>query len=273
MKKVLLSLFLVFFNFSSIFADYIATENDKKIIKNSEIVLKNFSENKKNELKNKILKIINEKNLNSRSYFIVSEIYKIIWQNPENAEKSLEVLRIIDWDTLEFLENWVKIKARLLGIDAPESTTKRFWYVEKYWKEATEKLKEMIWNNKIFVKYDDSQDKIDKYWRHLVYVFINWKNIWEEMIKNWFAKEYTYKKDYKYQENFKNAQNFAKENFLWIWEKQGLNYDPNYKIKWNINKKEEKLYHYFPGCKSYEKTKIDLSKWEKYFSSINIFQA
>lgn len=274
MIKKIISVFLSFFVFTSAFWSYIPNENDKKIILKAENVLKKTSEKKLFEIKKRALNNLKKLDNNSKNYFLISEIYKKILEIEKNIEKNdelFEVISVIDGDTIYF-KKWNKIvKARFIWVDAPESNTTRFWYIEPFWVEAKEKLKNLIWKNKISIEYDETQGKIDKYWRELVYVFVNWKNIWEEMIKNWFAKEYTYNKKYKYFEKFKMAESEAKNNNLNIWSVQKkfqekIITNSFWRIKWNINKKNQKIYH-LPSCRDYNKTIIVLKEWDMYFDT------
>ena len=136
----------------------------------------------------------------------------------------------------------------------------------------------MDWKN-IYIELDESQWLYDSYDRILAYVFLNWENINENIIKNWYGWEYTYDKPYKYQSEFKEAQKIAEKNNLWLWNTCNWERIPLEKestetvttahvwdIKWNINSKWEKIYH-VPWCSHYEKTVITESKWEKWFSS------
>jgi micrococcal nuclease len=146
------------------------------------------------------------------------------------------------------------------------------------WNKAKDYLQNLILYKNVYIEYDKTQARTDRYWRHLIYVFYSWKNINQEMIEVWLAKEYTYNKPYKYQKEFKQAQKIAQSKKLWIWwlskniQKKVINNIDNHndnlynncKIKWNINSKWKKIYH-LPWCKSYKQTKIDISKWEKWF--------
>lgn len=258
MKKILVSIFLSLFVFTSAFASYTPTEQDKKAIAWAKELLKNFTEEKRTEIKNKIPLILAKLDVNSKNYFLVSEIQKLIFEienenllkdllntnKTENIPELYEVVTIIDWDSFHYKKGNETIKARLIWVDAPESTTSRYWYVEPYWVEATEKLKELIGNNKITIEYDETQGKTDKYWRELVYIFINWRNINEEMVRTWFAKEYTYKTKYKYQDIFKKAEEEAKLFKKWIYteikieepkKEDDIIKSPNYNNNYNYN--------------------------------------
>lgn len=264
MKKIFLSLFITIFCFTSVFADYIPSEVDKKTVKSLEKTIEKFPTEKINILKEKIPAVLEKLDKNSKNYFLIFEIYKIVNKKEEkNTEDLYEVVQVIDWDSIHFMKWNEKIKARLIGIDAPESTTSRYGYVEEYGKEATEKLKELIGSNKITVEYDENWGKTDKYWRDLIYIFVNWKNINEEMIKSWFAKEYTYKKVYKYQKNFRQAEIEAIKNWLWIWKNKEIPKIENKFKNEKIEKKEETEYRGYHrgrrwGCfyYSWEKEKV-----------------
>ena len=199
----------------------------------------------------------------------------------ENLDEKYKVKEIIDWDTVILEKSWKDLKIRMIWIDSPESTTTKLWHIEPFWIEAKNKLNELIFDKEVSLEYDESQWKIDRYWRDLIYVFVNWKNINEEMIRLWYAKEYTFKKAYKYQKQFKKAEQEAKSRKIWIWSIENNNNNNNnqekikntwdtkveWKIKWNINSKWKKIYH-LPWCKSYKKTRINLEKWERYFDTV-----
>jgi micrococcal nuclease len=105
----------------------------------------------------------------------------------------------------------------MIWIDAPESSVTRYWYKECYWEDAKNYLKNLIEWKTVKLEYDSTQWEIDKYWRSLIYVMHNWLNINWEMIKNWYAWEYTYNKAYKYQSDFKENQKNASDNKVWLW--------------------------------------------------------
>lgn len=122
------------------------------------------------------------------------------------------VLEVIDWDTVKLQkENSTKtITVRMIGIDAPESTSLRLWYTQCFWDEATNHLKSLLDWKKVNILFDATQWTKDKYDRTLAYI------IWEDkidynrqMIVDWFAYEYTYNIKYKRQWIYKQAQKTA----------------------------------------------------------------
>lgn len=205
-------------------------------------------------------------------------------------ENSYELREVVDWDTVRMYNvSDKKVKAyRLVWIDAPENTSLRYGYTEKYGDQAKEYLKELLDNKILSIEYDETQWKQDKYDRELVFLFADDINVWEQMIAAWYAKEFTYNKVYKYQSLYREAQARARDQKLWIWNMQKIESNtekskaavaltsdkfvdqenPRWEcvIKWNINSDWVKIYHY-PGCQSYTKTKISENRGEQYFCS------
>ena len=189
------------------------------------------------------------------------------------------VKKVIDGDTFIFVGiNGEEIKTRMIWIDAPEDSTLRYWYTEPLSKVSTDFLKSKIEWKIVRIEYDESQWKLDKYDRHLIYVFVWNENINNTMILNWYAKEYTYDRKYLYVETFKKSEIIAQWQWLWVWSKEivkeqkevevqyNFSIESDLKVKWNISSKWEKIYH-VPGCQSYSRTKITPSKWEKFFKT------
>lgn len=126
------------------------------------------------------------------------------------------VYSVVDGDTFK-IKNWSKtISIRLLWSDAPESSKTRFGYIECFWSQAKEYLKNLINKKDIMLQYDNSQ-LVDSYGRVLWYVYLNWQNINEKIIKDWYAWEYTHQNNaYQYQSLFRQAQDYAQQNSLWL---------------------------------------------------------
>ena len=135
-------------------------------------------------------------------------------------------LKVIDWDTLKVKNNNEEINIRMIGLDAPEKSTTRYWYTECFWNEATNHLNEILsWITTIQVEQDPTQWETDKYWRLLWYVFLSWNNINQKMIEDGYWFEYTYNLPYKYQKEFKKAEKNARLNKLWLWDKNTCNWE------------------------------------------------
>lgn len=122
--------------------------------------------------------------------------------------------KCVDGDTAWFYLDNEEIKARFLAIDTPESTTKK----EAFGKEASDFTCNLLKNaNKIEIEYDDNSDKLDKYDRHLVWVFVDDNLLQDLIIKNGLGEvEYIYG-DYKYTSILEASEILAKTNRVGMW--------------------------------------------------------
>ena len=146
-------------------------------------------------------------------------------QNP-TILKGYQAVKVSDGDTLnvqkvengKFVGEIVKI--RMFGIDAPEKT-------QDYGIESKQALEKLV-NGKTL---EIEEKNRDRYGRTVAVVYVNGKNVNEEMVKNgnaWWYQEYD-KKDTKmqtYQEN-------AKKNKLGLFGKRG------YVEPWNYRKEKK----------------------------------
>ena len=142
-------------------------------------------------------------------------------QNP-TILKGYQAVKVSDGDTLngqkvengKFVGEIVKI--RMFGIDAPEKT-------QDYGIESKQALEKLV-NGKTL---EIEEKNRDRYGRTVAVVYVNGKNVNEEMVKNgnaWWYQEYD-KKDTKmqaYQEN-------AKKNKLGLFGKRGYVEPGNYR--------------------------------------------
>lgn len=120
------------------------------------------------------------------------------------------VTRVVDGDTIDVQINGQKEVIRLIGINAPETN-------DCFGKEATDKALSLLSSKAVNLEADPTQDDRDKYRRLLRYVFVDGANFEELMVREGFAKEYTYNKAYKYQFLFKSAQKEAIEQKRGLW--------------------------------------------------------
>ena len=133
--------------------------------------------------------------------------------------KTLEdnhVVRVVDGDTIIVALNHKPVTVRLLGINTPE-TVKPNSPVECYGPEASARTKELLTDKVIRLEADDSQDNEDKYHRLLRYVFLDEVNVNESLVRDGYAREYTYRHAYKYQKEFRADQKDAKKNKRGLW--------------------------------------------------------
>ena len=146
-------------------------------------------------------------------------------QNP-TILKGYQAIKVSDGDTLSVqkVENGKFVgevmKIRMFGIDAPEKT-------QDYGIESKQALEKLVSGKTLEIE----EKNRDRYGRTVAVVYVNGKNVNEEMVKNgnaWWYQEYD-KKDTKmqaYQEN-------AKKNKLGLFGKRG------YVEPWNYRKEKK----------------------------------
>jgi len=146
-------------------------------------------------------------------------------QNP-TILKGYQAIKVSDGDTMNVqkVENGKfageVIKIRMFGIDAPEKT-------QDYGIESKQALEKLVSGKTLEIE----EKNRDRYGRTVAVVYVDGKNVNEEMVKNgnaWWYQEYD-KKDTKmqaYQEN-------AKKNKLGLFGKRG------YVEPWNYRKEKK----------------------------------
>jgi endonuclease YncB( thermonuclease family) len=140
--------------------------------------------------------------------------------NPEVvtvSDSAFLVTHVVDGDTFDVDLNGQKERIRMIGIDTPETVDPRK-SVQCFGKEASDKMKALIADQKIVLEADASQDERDKYGRLLRYAFLpDGTNVGLYLIQEGYAREYTYNSAYKYQQEFKSAENSARSAKKGLW--------------------------------------------------------
>ncbi len=133
------------------------------------------------------------------------------------SSESAKVIRVVDGDTIRVSLNNQEKTIRLIGINTPETVDPRK-EVECFGKEASDKAKELLSGQDIYLESDESQGNTDKYDRLLRYVWLmDGRSFNKLMISQGYAYEYTYDLPYKYQDEFKRAQALAQESKVGLW--------------------------------------------------------
>lgn len=194
-------------------------------------------------------------------------------QNTTNDDGLVLVTRVVDGDTIE-IEGGQKI--RYIGIDTPE-TVHPNKVVECFGVEASNYNKSLVDGKRVRLEKDITD--IDRYGRLLRYVYVDDVFVNLKMVQDGYAKSYTYPPDVKHQDLFLAANREAMTTNKGLWgscgdkniidvkkDGQKVIVDAKCNIKGNINSVGEKIYHLI-GCGSYEQTKIDEVRGEKWFCS------
>ena len=203
-------------------------------------------------------------------------------QQPQQATQqqtnTVLVIRVIDGDTIE-IEGGQRV--RYIGIDTPETVDPRK-PVQCFGVEASNKNKGLVSGKRVRLEKDVSET--DKYGRLLRYVYIGDTFVNLELVKQGYAYASSYPPDVKYQNQFTDAQRLAKKQNKGLWGScpvstptptsqapvtttttpQATQQPSSCNIKGNISSSGEKIYHVV-GCASYNATKIDEARGEKWF--------
>lgn len=135
------------------------------------------------------------------------------------------VTHVVDGDTVQ-LDNGKTV--RLIGIDTPETVDPRR-PVGCFGKEASNETKSLLTNKIVILQKDVSET--DKYKRLLRYVFLPLENglpagrqgqilfVNDYLVREGFAKVYTYPPDVKFNEQFRQAEIEARENKRGLWDR------------------------------------------------------
>ncbi len=150
---------------------------------------------------------------------IATVIYSFITTHtPVETQSGLApVVKVVDGDTIDVIENNTKERVRLIGINTPETVDPRR-PVQCFGKEASNKAKEVLTGAQVRLESDSTQSNRDKYGRLLRYIFLeDGTNFNLMMVHEGFAHEYTYEIPYIYQKEFKEAEAYARTNKLGLW--------------------------------------------------------
>jgi len=129
------------------------------------------------------------------------------------------VVKVIDGDTLRVklpatteVALTGEITIRLLGINAPEDTTRR----DPFGPEATEFLRENAEGREVFVEWD--KRRIDKYGRRLAYLYAGDLFLNHELVKRGLARVFAYPGDNStIARNLSKAEEGAKREGVGLW--------------------------------------------------------
>lgn len=135
----------------------------------------------------------------------------IISSPPPKTQEMVQVLRVIDGDTIE-IEGGRKV--RYIGVDTPELADKRT-VVKCFAEKALAKNKELIEGSIVNLVKDISET--DRYGRLLRYVYKEDMFINELLVREGYAYAASFPPDIVYQEKLSEAQREAREKKTGLW--------------------------------------------------------
>ncbi len=138
---------------------------------------------------------------------------------PPIPESRFLVTKVIDGDTFYIKIDGQETSVRMIGIDTPETVDPRR-AVGCFGKKASEETKRLLQGKEVLLTKDITDT--DKYNRLLRYVFLpisGGENLFvnDYLVRQGFAKNYTYPPDVKYNERFLVAEKEARENLRGMW--------------------------------------------------------
>lgn len=139
------------------------------------------------------------------------------------------VLRVIDGDTLKVRYNGRNTPVRLIGIDSPEmrenakavrdasKSNSSLQAILEAGAKAYDHLTTLVHSGQeIYLEFD--AEKRDKYNRLLAYVWLNKKEMLNEMmLSSGYASQYTHPPNVRYAKLFTSANRAARENQRGLW--------------------------------------------------------
>ena len=126
-------------------------------------------------------------------------------------DKAYRVERVIDGDTVLLTNGW---RVRYIGIDTPETKHPKKG-VEYMGPEATEFNRQLVEGKPIVLEFD--VEKHDKYDRILAYVWADGTFVNAELVREGYAKVYTFPPNVKYNKLFLALQREARKDKRGLW--------------------------------------------------------
>ncbi|WP_233189554.1 thermonuclease family protein [Sporosarcina sp. P7] len=132
------------------------------------------------------------------------------------ARIPVELVKVIDGDTIKIIYNGKEQNVRYLLIDTLETNHPRLGK-QPFGDEAKAKNKELLESGTLEIEFDIGE-RFDKYDRLLAYVYVDGKNIQKILLIEGLARvAYVYPPNTRYVDPYEKAQAIAKEKQLGIW--------------------------------------------------------
>lgn len=150
-----------------------------------------------------------------RAAFILGATILLVACAPALGPDEALVVRVIDGDTIEVVQNGVTYTVRYIGIDTPETRGE----VEPYGEEATEANRRLV-EGKI-VRLEKDVSETDRFGRLLRYVYVEVGGeevmVNTELVRLGYAMASTYPPDVKFAELFLSLEREAREEERGLW--------------------------------------------------------
>lgn len=138
----------------------------------------------------------------------------------EPVTETVEVIAVVDGDTIDVATGGGTAWGRLIGIDTPE-IGRGGEASECYVEEARSFLDELLYRNQVYLVTDSTQADVDRYGRLLRYVLIDGRSAAELAIAAGAGYEYTCDVPYEGQGAYRDAQDVAVGSGAGLWSSCG----------------------------------------------------
>lgn len=133
-----------------------------------------------------------------------------------SAER-VRVADVVDGDTIKVVQAGQLVTVRLIGMDTPETVDPRK-PVQCFGPQASARAKALLAGQEVWLAGDPTQSRHDIYRRELAYVWLPDGELYDWlMIRDGFAREYTYRTPYEYQRQFRAAEAAAQREHRGLW--------------------------------------------------------
>ncbi len=137
---------------------------------------------------------------------------------PVSAASFYRVISVVDGDTIKINYGGKTVSVRLIGIDAPETSSKNTTKKGCYAIQAKNYLTARLLGRYVALYGDSLSGDRDYYGRLLRYVYVGGENINYTLVSNGYAREYKFwSNNYWYRIPHLFAQSRAKSNKRGLW--------------------------------------------------------
>src|SRR5699024_4246142 len=134
--------------------------------------------------------------------------------------EEVTVAKFVDGDTTRFYYNGEDVSFSNLLIDTPETKHPRVGQ-QPFGPEASARTQELLSNASVIEVEHDIGEKVDKYNRHLAYIWADGVMVNEVLVREGLAQvNYVYPPNTRHLDRLKEAERLAKEEGLGIWSLQ-----------------------------------------------------
>jgi micrococcal nuclease len=136
----------------------------------------------------------------------------------KSEERTVSLVRVVDGDTILVRDRGVTEYVRFIGIDAPEENKTTTHTPECFAEKASAFLRTTLAEtHDIRLIFDVGQGERDTYGRLLAYPFLGETDLGELLVRNGYAREFTFRTLYDRQSVYKKAEREAKQASAGLW--------------------------------------------------------